>query len=83
MRGMLHRVLEFHNSKRSSRRVGEVRGDKDAENHFTTETRRTRRTPSDVKLGHYPGQLELAFIIIPLQYSPKLAVLARTTPSML
>src|SRR6267142_5869033 len=55
MRGMLHRVLEFHNSKRSSQRVGELLGNKGAENHFTTEPRRTRRTPSDVKLGHYPG----------------------------
>src|SRR6266851_4014249 len=30
-----------------------LRGDKRAENHFTTEIRRTRRTPWDVKLGHY------------------------------
>ena len=35
--------------------------------------------PSDVKLGHYPGQLELAFII-PLQ---RLAVLAHTIRLML
>ena len=30
-----------------------LRGDKAAENNFTTETRRTPRTPWHVKLGHY------------------------------
>jgi len=30
-----------------------LRGDKSAENHFTTETRRTLRTAWEVKLGHY------------------------------
>ena len=37
-----------------------LRGDRTAENHFTTKTRRTLRTACEVKLGHYPRDQVLA-----------------------
>jgi hypothetical protein len=43
-----------------------LRGDKNVENHFTTETRSSPRTQWDVKLGHFrlPGASTLLGSIV-------------------